>query len=197
MSSNIKKALIAVVIIVAGFLIYVAMQPAEYMVAREITIKASPEVIFPYINSSKKAYEWMPWMEIDPGAVMTYSGPDEGMGSTSSWDSKGQMGTGQAAVVESVPNERVRTQLTYTKPMEMSQMAEVSITRVADGSLVRWSVSGKNSFVCRMMCVFMNMEKHVGGMFEKGLNKLKALVETPAATETPTDAQPEAPAENH
>jgi hypothetical protein len=30
----------------------------------------------------------------------------------------------------------------------------------------------------RLMCVFMDMDKKVGAMFEKGLSNLKTLVET-------------------
>ncbi len=40
-----------------------------------------------------------------------------------------------------------------------------------------WKVDGQNNFVGRLMCIFMNMDKMVGGMFEKGLAKLKTTVE--------------------
>jgi len=59
----------------------------------------------------------------------------------------------------------------------MSQVAEISLTPSNDGTVVRWSVKGKNSFVGRLFCLFMNMEKMVGGQFEKGLMKLKSKVE--------------------
>lgn len=109
---------------------------------------------------------------------MIYSGPPEGVGSKSNWDSNGQMVTGEAEVIESIPNQVVKTKLTYTRPMEMSQMAEVSLTPSADGqTLVKWSVSGKNTFIGRLMCVFINMDKMVGAQFEKGLTNLKKLVE--------------------
>lgn len=42
-----------------------------------------------------------------------------------------------------------------------------------------WSVKGKSPFIARVMCAlsFMNMDKYVGGMFEKGLLRLKNMVE--------------------
>ena len=40
-----------------------------------------------------------------------------------------------------------------------------------------WRVQGKNTFMERFMCIFVNMDKMVGGMFEKGLLNLKTLVE--------------------
>lgn len=172
-----KPLLSLVLIAVAGLLLYAGFQSPEMHISREVTIKASPDAIFPYINNSKKANDWMPWKEQDPNLKMVFSGPEEGVGSKSSWNSTGQMGVGEALVVESVPNQVVKTQLTYTKPMEMSQLAEVSLTPAPDGTTVRWSVTGKNTFVGRLMCVFMNMDKMVGGEFEKGLNQLKAIVE--------------------
>lgn len=171
------KVLVGLGVLIAGLFLYVAFQPSEFTISRELTIKASPEALFPYINSSKKSYEWMPWKEADPNAQMNYSGPEEGVGAKTTWDSKGQMGTGEALVVESTPNQSVKTQLTYTRPMNMSQMAEVSLTPAAEGTVVRWSVSGNNTFLGRLMCVFMNMDKMVGGQFEKGLANLRAQVE--------------------
>lgn len=172
----IGKAFLLLGLGVGAFLIYVALQPSEFVVARELVIKAPPEVIFPYINNSKKSMEWMPWKDSDPGAQMVYSGPEEGVGATTTWDSPGKMGTGQALVTESIPNQSVKTQLTYTKPMTMSQLAEVSLTPTGDGTLVKWSVTGNNSFVGRIFCVFLNMDKMVGSEFEKGLAALSRKV---------------------
>ena len=172
-----KKIFLVLAVLVLGICIYAALQPAEFVIAREISIKATPEAIFPHINNSKKMNDWMPWKDSDPTAQMEPFGPEEGVGSGSKWDSPGQMGTGQAVVIESVANQVVKTQLTYTKPMEMSQLAEVLLTPNGEMTTVRWSVTGKNSFMGRLMCVFMNMDKMVGKEFEKGLSNLKRIVE--------------------
>lgn len=172
-----KKILLALALLVGGYMIYVALQPPDFTIVREQFVGAEPNAIFPYINNSKKANDWMPWAESDPKATMVYSGPEEGVGSTSSWDSPGKMGTGKAVVVESVPNQVVKTQLTYTKPMVMSQLAEISLKPSEKGTVVRWSVTGRNSYLGRLICTLMNMDKMVGGEFEKGLAKLKRTVE--------------------
>jgi hypothetical protein len=172
-----KKVLITVVVLIAAFLGYVAMQPADYLIAREVTISASDKKIFPYLNNSEKANMWMPWQETDPSVKMTYSGPAEGVGSISSWDSTGRMGTGEAKVIESIPNKSVKMQITYTKPMQMVQLSEFSMTPAGKANIVRWSVKGTNPFIGRIFCAFSNMDKMVGGSFEKGLAKLKALAE--------------------
>ena len=174
MLKKIALGFVALLLLVIG---YAATLPEDYVIAREQTIKASPEVLFPWINNSKKSDEWMPWMESDPQIKMTYSGPEEGVGSKASWTSPGDMGDGEALIIESIPNQTVKTQLTYTKPMEMTQLATISLKQVPEGTTVRWEVSGKNPLIGRIFCLIMNMDKMIGDEFEKGLANLKSKVE--------------------
>ncbi len=172
-----KKIGLGFLALVLAFLGYVAVQPEDYVVSRTITIDAPAEKIFPYLNNTELGEKWGPWTEVDPGAKMVRTGPAEGVGAKSSWDSTGQLGTGSATIVDSVPNERVGIRLEYTKPMNMNQYAEYLLQSDGRTSHVTWKVSGKNGFPGRVMCVFMNMDKMVGGMFEKGLSNLKTLAE--------------------
>lgn len=176
----IKKTIIGFGLFIIIFLVYVALLPSEMHISRELEMKATSNIVFPHINNSEKANAWMPWSESDPDVKTTYSGPSEGMGSKSSWTSTGKMGVGEAIIIESFYNFRVKTKLTYTKPMEMTQIATITLTRTPnETTIVRWEVSGQNNFLGRLFCVFMNMDKMVGGEFEKGLAKLKSIVETP------------------
>jgi uncharacterized protein YndB with AHSA1/START domain len=172
-----KKIGLALLTGIVIFLGYVALKSPEYVVSRQITIDAPAENIFPYLNHSKLAQKWGPWMEIDPQAKMTYSGPDAGVGARTSWTGGKQLGTGSATIIESVPNQRVGVRLEYEEPMPMTQKSEYLIQASGSRSVVTWKVQGANSFLGRLMCTFMNMDKMVGGMFEKGLSNLKTLVE--------------------
>ena len=164
--------------LVAGLLIYAGLKKPEMEITREVLIKATPEKLFPFINNSQKSNDWMPWKDSDPGVNMTYTGPMEGVGSRSSWESKGKMGIGNAEVIQSVNNLTVKTKLEYTKPMVMSQIATISLTPSSkDETLVRWSVNGHNSFIFRLFGILYSMDKMVGGEFEKGLAKLKKMAE--------------------
>lgn len=173
----IKKVFTGFGALVILVLIFAALKSPEMKVSREIVLNATPEAIFPYINNSKKSYEWMPWAEGDPGLEMNYSGPPEGVGAASNWKGK-EMGVGNSLVVESIPNQVVKTKLEYTEPFAMSQLAEISLSPIAGGTKVIWSVSGNNNYFFRLMSVFMDCDKMIGGEFEKGLNKLKTLTET-------------------
>lgn len=183
-----KKVFIALAVALLLFSGFIAMQPAQYTVAREITINASPDVIFPFLNNAQKMNSWNPWSEIDPQVKMNFSGPEEGVGAVTSWTSEGQMGTGSATVIESIPDQMVKTKLAYTKPFEMTQEAVLTLTPAAEKTTVRWAVTGSNSFIGRFVCFFMNMDKTVGGTFEKGLSKLKMMVEAPLPVTTTTPA---------
>ena len=174
----IKKILIGLVVIIAVFMGYVALQPAEYTISREISINASADKIFPHVNNSKLMNDWNPWMKFDPTAKVTFSGPDAGVGTKTSWEGGEKLGTGSATVYESVTNSRVKTKLEYSEPFVMSQDAEISLTPAENQTIVRWSVSGKNNLIGRAMCIFMNMDKMVGGTFEEGLKNLKATLES-------------------
>lgn len=176
MWKKIVIGIVAVLVLVVG---YAALQPADYVITRSTTIKAPVEKIFPYLNNSKLAEQWGPWSEVDPNAKMAYSGPDEGVGSKASWDSSGQLGTGSATITETIPNQRVRIALEYTKPFPMNQTSDYIVEPKGEETTVTWRVEGKNSLPGRVMCLFMDMDNTVGGFFEKGLANLKALVEKP------------------
>ncbi len=172
-----KKVGLVLIALVAVLLVYVGLQSPDYVISREITIQAKPEKIFPFLNNSKLAEQWEPWKEVDPGAVMVYSGPEQGVHARTDWDSHGQLGTGSATIVESDLNTRVALRLEYVKPMNMVQNSEYLVHAAGEQSVVIWRVTGQNNFIGRLMCVFINMDKMVGGMFEKGLANLKTIVE--------------------
>lgn len=171
-----KKILLGLGSVLVLFLGYIALQPSHFRVAREIAISAPVEKIFPYLNNQKKMNEWNPWTELDPAAKITFSGPDEGVGSRSDWDGGKQLGTGSATITESMPS-RIKVKLEYVKPFQMSQDAEYTLTPSGAQTVVSWSVEGENSFLGRVMCTIMNMKKSIGDTFDKGLAKLKTLAE--------------------
>ena len=173
-----KKLILGLLIFVVLLCGYAAMKPSDYFITREITIHKPVEKIFQYLNSSKLMALWSPWAEIDPKAKMEITGPEAGIGSKTSWEGGEKLGTGSAAIVDSVENQRVSVKLEYVKPFQMIQDAEYLVKSVGSESVVTWSVKGKNNFMGRLMCIFVNVDKTVGGMFEKGLSNLKMLAES-------------------
>ncbi len=68
-------------------------------------------------------------------------------------------------ITESRPSELILIKLEFVKPFEATSTA------------VTWSMSGENNFIARAVCLFMDVDKTVGGDFEKGLAQMKSVVE--------------------
>jgi hypothetical protein len=170
---------IGLVVLVAliFFLGYIALRDPEYIITRQIAIHAPPARIFPFLNNSKLSERWGPWAEVDPTTKMNYSGPEAGVGSKTYWAGGKKLGSGSATIVNSIPDKEVDIQLAYTSPMNMTQDSAYIIQSSGKDSVVTWRVKGRNTFPGRVMCAFVDMDKQVGGFFEKGLSNLKTLVE--------------------
>jgi hypothetical protein len=172
-----KKILIGLAVVVIVFLIVIALQPSEYRVTRSVTIAASPEAVFPHVNELKKWAAWNPWEKIDPNMKLAYEGPEAGVGASYSWVGNNEVGEGKMSITDSRPNESVKFKLEFFKPMAGTSDAEFTFKRQGDQTEVIWAMSGKNNFIGKAFCLFMNMDKMIGGQFEKGLAQMKSVVE--------------------
>ena len=121
--------------------------------------------------------DWSPWAKLDPHAVAEFSGADKGEGARFRWAGNNKVGVGMMTIIESRPHERVRIQLDFLKPMRATNEALFTFQPDGAGTRVTWQMTGQNSFTGRLACTFMNMDKMVGGEFEKGLAAMKAKVE--------------------
>ena len=78
------------------------------------------------------------------------------------------------AITESRPNELILIDLEFLKPFAARNIAEFTFKPQGDQTLVTWTMSGKNKFIAKIFCSFMNMDKMIGKEFEKGLASMKA-----------------------
>lgn len=172
------KILIALGLVIAGLVVYVALKPSEFHTERSVSINASAEKIFPYFNNLQKFNAWNPWAKMDPEAKNSYEGPAEGVGAAMSWDSKKQTGAGKMTIVQSTPNSLVQARMDFERPFKGTNTAEFTLRPEGQSTVVTWAISGKAAFIPKLICtLFMNHDKMVGGVFEKGLADLKAMVE--------------------
>jgi hypothetical protein len=174
------KILIVLALMILAFVIVVATRPAEYRVTRSAVIAAPADVVFAQVNELKKWEAWNPWGKIDPNMKLTYEGPPSGVGAAYAWAGNNQVGAGRMIITESRPHELVRFNLEFFKPMAGTSAAEFTFRQRGDQTAVTWSMSGRNNFVAKAVCLFMNMDQMVGGQFEKGLADLKSIAEAAA-----------------
>ena len=67
--------------------------------------------------------------------------------------------------------------LDFYKPMKGHSFAEYSLQPKDGGTEVTWAMYGPQPYLGKVMCLFFNMDKMVGGQFEHGLAQLKTLAE--------------------
>ena len=175
-----KKILIGLAVIVVVFLIVVAFQPADYRVTRTATIAAPPAVVFAQVDDLRKWEAWSPWAKMDPAMKVTYTGPAAGVGAVSGWAGNSEVGEGRMTITESRPSELIRFHLEFIKPMAGTSASEFTFKPEGNQTVVTWTMTGKNNFIGKAFCLFMNMDKMVGGQFEQGLARLKSVAETAA-----------------
>jgi len=172
-----SKILIAVAIIVVIFLIVVALQPSDFRVVRSATIAAPPAAVFEQVNDFHKWEAWSPWAKIDPNMKDRYEGAASGPGASYAWIGNNEVGEGRMIITDSRPTDLIAIKLQFVKPFACTNDVEFTFKPQGNDTVVTWSMVGKNNFMAKAMHLIMNMDKMVGGQFEKGLATMKSIVE--------------------
>lgn len=176
-----KKILIGFGALIAILLAIVAMQPDDFRIVRSATISAPPAVVFAQVNDFHKWDAWSPWAKLDPAAKNSFEGAEKGIGAIFKWAGNSDVGEGKMTITESLPDEVIRIRLDFIKPFEDTSDVEYTFQPSGDQTVVTWDMRGKSNFVSKAMCLFMNMDKMVGGQFEQGLASIKTIAEAEAA----------------
>ncbi|MDL1871773.1 polyketide cyclase [Deltaproteobacteria bacterium PRO3] len=174
-----SKILIVLAVVAVLFVVVVALRPADFKVSRSLAVSAPPAAAFAQVDDFRLWETWNPWGKLDPAMKQSYSGSQSGAGAAYAWAGNSQVGEGRMTILESRPNERILIQLEFLKPFAATHTAEFTFKPEGDKTLVTWSMFGKNNFMAKAMGLFMNMDKMIGGQFEKGLADLKAVAEAP------------------
>ena len=174
------KILIAVAIIVVVFVVIVALQPSEFKVVRSATISAPAPALFAQVNDFHKWEAWNPWGKLDPTMKQAYEGAPAGTGAIYTWSGNNEVGEGRMTITESRPSDLIRIKLEFFKPFAATNTAEFTFKPEGNQTAVTWSMTGNNNFLAKAVHLFMNMDKMVGGQFEKGLAQMGSVVEAAA-----------------
>ncbi len=176
----IKKILIAFAALIAVVLIAAAFQPSEFRVTRSATLNAPAAAVFAEVNDFHRWLAWSPWEKLDPAMKRTFDGPAAGVGAGYAWEGNSDVGSGRMTITESRPGELIRIKLEFIKPMPGMCPTEFTFRPEGGATTVTWTMSGTNNYLAKIFCLFMNMDKMIGGSFEQGLASLKTLTETAA-----------------
>jgi hypothetical protein len=167
----------AIAIAILLLVVFVAARPAELHVVRSAKIAAPPKIVFPHVNDFHAWQAWSPWARLDPDAENSYEGPTSGTGAAFRWSGNKKVGAGGMTITDSVAERRIQIQLEFLKPMRATNSVEFTFEPDGDGTIVTWNMFGRNNFMAKAFGLLMNMDKMIGGDFEKGLASLKSIAE--------------------
>lgn len=162
---------------VAALLVYAATRPDTFRVERAASIKAPADKIFPLLEDFRRFVSWSPYETRDPGMKRTYGGAPSGKGAVYEWDGDSNVGQGRMEIAEASPPSRLTLTFDMVRPFAAHNIIEFTLEPHGDATIVTWSMQGPVPFPAKILHVFVNMDRMVGGDFETGLANLKAIVE--------------------
>lgn len=181
-----RTILIAIAAIIVTFIVVVALQPSEFRVERTAVITAAPSTVFAQVNDFHKWEAWSPWAKLDPAAKTSFEGPSSGTGAVFTWSGNDEVGEGRMTMVESTPGERVKIKVDFVRPFEGTSNSEFDLTPAGDQTAVTWIMSGHHDFIAKAMCLIINGNEMIGSEMDKGLAKMKSVIESVEATARPS-----------
>jgi len=173
----VKIILMSLVVVLVVLAIVVAMQPEEFRVSRSTVMAAPAPAVFAQVNELHNWEKCNPWQKVDPEMKLIFSGPPSGVGAAYAWQGNRDVGEGRLAIIESKPTDLVRIKLEFLKPFAATNTATFTFKPESNQTAVTWSMEGRNNYFAKAINLCMNMDKMVGGQFEKGLADMKAVVE--------------------
>jgi len=171
------KILAIVVVIIIVLVVIVALQPADFRVARSTLVSAPPAAVFAQVNDFHKWNAWNPWGKVDPAMKQNYEGAPAGSGAVYTWTGNKEVGEGRMTITDSRPTDLVQMKLEFYKPFAATNTAEFTFVPEGNQTRVTWSMFGEKNFMAKAVHLFMNMDKMIGGQFEKGLADMKTAAE--------------------
>lgn len=168
---------IALAILIAIVLVLAAMRPNTFRVQRSIDINAPADKIFPLINDYRNWGSWSPYEHVDPNMQRTFSGAPSGKGSVYEWRGNRNIGHGRMEIVDTASPSKVVIKLDFFSPFEAHNMAEFTMQPKGSATNVTWAMHGPAPFMTKLIHMFMNMDRMVGGQFQQGLVSMKAVAE--------------------
>lgn len=168
--------LAALAAVIGGVVAYASTRADTFRVMRSATVNAPAEKVFPLINDLHAFNGWNPFAKQDPGMTLDYTGPASGKGAAFSFGG-GSGGSGRLEILDSVPSTNVRMRLAMISPMEADNQVDFTLNPEGGATRVTWAMEGGVPLLAKVLHLFVDVDRMVGGTFEQGLADLKATAE--------------------
>jgi uncharacterized protein YndB with AHSA1/START domain len=172
-----KRLAMVVVVLLVALLVFAATRPDAFRVERTATINAPPEKIFPLIADFHEWGAWSPYEKLDPAMQRTFGGAAQGKGAVYEWNGNKTVGQGRMEITDAPAASRVVIKLDFIRPFASSNTAEFVLEPRGGSTDVTWAMHGPNTYMGKLMDVFVDMDDMIGKDFTAGLANLKAVAE--------------------
>ena len=170
-----KKFLYLSVALLVGLLLAGLFISPEFNVEQSVVIQARPVDIHPYVDDLKQWPKWTPWQAIEPDIKIRYGNVTRGIGASQSWQGKG--GSGHLNITASAPDNGIAYDIYFDKE-EIPSIGAIEY-QLLDNNMTRvtWRMHGEIEFPLLGGYIALITTMITADMFNKGLLRLKAVVE--------------------
>jgi len=171
-----KVLLLGLIGLVVALAVIGLALPRNVHIERATVIAAQPATVFTYLNGWKNFNDWSPWAALDPNTRYSYDGPATGVGAKQSWFSDDpNVGSGSQEITA------VETDKSITIKLMLPNMAPSIVTQTlmpeGEGTRVVWAMDADMGMSPLNRWFGLLLEKFIGPDYEKGLAKMKPLIE--------------------
>jgi hypothetical protein len=170
-----KSILLGLAILLAMFIVVGLLLGKGYRVERSVVVDADPGAIHRHVGDLRRWAAWTPWTEQDSTVVVQLGERVSGVGASQSWTSA-TSGGGRLVITASSPIEGVAYD-TYFDSDPHPHRTLVAYDGAGVSTRVTWSMEGEMSTPIVGGYFALLADRLIGPMFERGLNKLRTIVE--------------------
>lgn len=151
--------------------------PRSFSISASAILNATPAAVFAVVQDFARWNDWSPFFAEDPQVQFAIQGPNAGLGAVYTWNGK-RSGKGRMEIVEVVPNERVVSKLEFFAPFKAVNETRWTIAATEQGATrFTWTMNGERPLFMALLGSLFGFDKRLKRTFEKGLAKLRGLVE--------------------
>lgn len=174
LKSALALILVLGLILVAGSLLL----PDRAQVERSITIDRAPAEVFAELDSFEHFNAWSPWAAHDPDARYTFEGPTSGVGARMRWVGNQAVGSGSQEILESDPNRRIVVALDFGGHQATGTYL---LEPQGEATTLTWRFEVDHGYNPLSRWMGLLYERMIGPDYERGLQQLKAVLESEKA----------------
>jgi hypothetical protein len=146
-------------------------------IEKSVEIRKSSKLVFDYLKFTKNQDNFSVWNMADPNMKKEYLGLDGTIGFIYKWDSTNKnVGAGEQEITAINEGMSIEYSIRFFRPMQNTGISRFEITGKRDDlSSVTWTFDSPSKFPMSLFSPIF--KKLLGKDIEKGLGKLKAILE--------------------